>query len=1276
MRCSNAKLLVYPIRNIIGDDKKINFEKYSPDDWIKEGDDVDIVLSQVKEIDIESIAQFHGKIQRLNISEKTEIQLKRGKPNLDAMNWLYECFQGRLMYVSETSQFYYYQKEGVWDTVSSKTLLDSVLEDVQTNQWSYTILENALKLVAPKFKRKHKDVMQLFINRRYIGFQNGVWDFETSQLLPHSPHLYISGLLPFNYVSVDPTQSLQTLCPNLCTWIIDRANNEEIYTNILIAFLLLAVLDVRNPQRFLFLSGYSATGKSTYLTLLERLVPPNKSYITTSETIASNFGLQDFTGISKTLLICHDIGSTVSSAFVNLLRNLVSSGEAQNVQRKFESAAKMQFEGVVALASNKNPFTQQQREGILDRRMVYVPFINRVHTKQIQDFDTLFPPHELKRFISFAVHQDSSLIVQFIRIINEDVMVRQILLESFQENLKSLHLQNFITRRIAFCEHMWVPLGSSEDTENFHQGVTLYSAYLRYTDELGVSSRDIFNYQNFNQEFLPLLNRVHPEWTVKMRRRQHPITAKKVPGFVNIQLITETPDETETPPLNLEEFRQAPFWVVKSDEPETMDTSGPSWTGADTKELLETTKHRYPPVSCSEDLESRLQTPAHQSFSEMSLEESVQAGLLRIHNLLLKVPKAGEEPKLLLQPELGTLQSLFQTNPVIALDTEFAVDTGELAYIQIDFLSDNTVCILSYRDGFAAFAETFFNWLNGTVAILGFFMIVDLIAIWRYFKAPPSEKLLYKVFDFYLFLKFMHNGFENQNSLAHWAKRLCSVDMDKSLQKTDWFSRELTPEITNYLKNDVWVLHKLLNYVQETSQLYYYNTWTKEKHYYFETSYKLDQVLIPCFLEISLQGISIDTQVLANSTEKNEANIEGLLSNLGLTSEKYNSPKHFSEFINHTILPIGQLKDIWPRTKKANWFIKSKHELSAWLTKHTADARFKQKCVLQWFTDFLLLADANSLNKFFKKVQTTKINNKIFPLWDIMGTDTGRITTSKPPLHSTPRDSTARSIVVPSQPENVFVILDYKTIELAIQAILANEEIMLSVFKNGWDLHIYLASKIQNTSYEQLLEFKQTNPKEFKNLRNSMKPVNFGKTYGMGPQTLWQRFLELGFNMSYEEAKALHRGWDQAFPKIKTYQNRCKTSYEASMAPLTKLGGTHYITSLLGRIRRPLVTESDQKYLNFTQIINFPIQATCSDFLKSAVLRFYFLIKRGDLPGTIVLTAHDEIIFECKSADAQKVVKIGSDVMIAAAQQVLKPLLENAPIGVDSGIGNSWQEKP
>ena len=128
--------------------------------------------------------------------------------------------------------------------------------------------------------------------------------------------------------------------------------------------------------------------------------------------------------------------------------------------------------------------------------------------------------------------------------------------------------------------------------------------------------------------------------------------------------------------------------------------------------------------------------------------------------------------------------------------------------------------------------------MDEDVAIIGFFMIADLTILWRHFSkcAPSSEVLLYKVFDLYLFLRFTHNGHEDKNSLADWTKRLVNLVLDKTFQKCKWFQTELSPQIQNYLKNDVFVLHKLLDFVKNISHLYYYNTWTDQKHFYFETS--------------------------------------------------------------------------------------------------------------------------------------------------------------------------------------------------------------------------------------------------------------------------------------------------------------------------------------------------------------------------------------------------------------------------------------------------------
>lgn len=51
--------------------------------------------------------------------------------------------------------------------------------------------------------------------------------------------------------------------------------------------------------------------------------------------------------------------------------------------------------------------------------------------------------------------------------------------------------------------------------------------------------------------------------------------------------------------------------------------------------------------------------------------------------------------------------------------------------------------------------------------------------------------------------------------------------------------------------------------------------------------------------------------------------------------------------------------------------------------------------------------------------------------------------------------------------------------------------------------------------------------------------------------------------------------------------------------------------------------------------------------------------------------------FSCEEKDAETVEKTVTDVMITATQKVLDPLMINASVEVDSGIGTSWAaEKP
>ena len=81
-------------------------------------------------------------------------------------------------------------------------------------------------------------------------------------------------------------------------------------------------------------------------------------------------------------------------------------------------------------------------------------------------------------------------------------------------------------------------------------------------------------------------------------------------------------------------------------------------------------------------------------------------------------------------------------------------------------------------------------------------------------------------------------------------------------------------------------------------------------------------------------------------------------------------------------------------------------------------------------------------------------------MWHLMGSETGRVTTTEPALHSTvystPRDPKARSIIVPSDTTKVFVVADFQAAELRIQAFIGPEPTMLKVIREKKDLHMPL----------------------------------------------------------------------------------------------------------------------------------------------------------------------------------------------------------------------------
>ena len=77
-----------------------------------------------------------------------------------------------------------------------------------------------------------------------------------------------------------------------------------------------------------------------------------------------------------------------------------------------------------------------------------------------------------------------------------------------------------------------------------------------------------------------------------------------------------------------------------------------------------------------------------------------------------------------------------------------------------------------------------------------------------------------------------------------------------------------------------------------------------------------------------------------------------------------------------------------------------------------------------------------------------------------------------------------------------------------------------------------------------------------------------------------------------------------------------------------------------------------------------PIQGTAADILKRAMLNVHRV-----LPGDtrMILTVHDELLFECPEGSAKQVAALVREKMESAATL-------DVPLTVDLGIGGDWKQ--
>ena len=401
----------------------------------------------------------------------------------------------------------------------------------------------------------------------------------------------------------------------------------------------------------------------------------------------------------------------------------------------------------------------------------------------------------------------------------------------------------------------------------------------------------------------------------------------------------------------------------------------------------------------------------------------------------------------------------------------------------------------------------------------------------------------------------------------------------------------------------------------------------------------LNEVELPLtsvLLDMESQGINLDLNALGLFSIELNKSITSLKADiLTEASEDFNldSPKQLGEVI------FGKL-ELDPKAKKTKTGqyktdestllkLKDKHEIIGNILSYR-----KQKKLLSTYVDAL----PKLISKKTQRVHTNYMQAV---------TATGRLSSNNPNLQNIPIRSEMgkeiRRAFCARDKDHLLLAADYSQIELRIIAGLSNDESMINAFKNNHDIHSETASKIFNTSLENVS----------REMRSKAKMVNFGIIYGISAFGLSQRL-----NIKRTEAKEIIDNYFIQYPSVKKYMD--------SNIELAKEKG--YVETIFQRKRfLPNINSGNGTMRSFDErnAINAPIQGSAADIIKLAMIKIHGQISSLKLKSRLLLQVHDELVFDMYKKEKEVLMQIVEDCMTNAIDFPV-------PLKVELGIGSNW----
>ena len=398
---------------------------------------------------------------------------------------------------------------------------------------------------------------------------------------------------------------------------------------------------------------------------------------------------------------------------------------------------------------------------------------------------------------------------------------------------------------------------------------------------------------------------------------------------------------------------------------------------------------------------------------------------------------------------------------------------------------------------------------------------------------------------------------------------------------------------------------------------------------------EVEMPLVPVLLEMEMAGIQLDPEKLRALSKSFDHQLQQLEEQIhAVAGEVFNI--NSSRQLGHILFEKLGLPTVKKTKKKTGYStdvdvltrLAEQHELPALILRHRSLAKLKST-----YADALL----NQMNPETGRIHTS-FNQTVAA--------TGRLSSSDPNLQNIPiRTEEGRDIrkAFIARPGCTLLSADYSQIELRLLAHVARDAILIEAFQKDEDIHCRTASEVFQVAPDEVSD----------ELRRQAKVINFGIIYGMSGFGLSR---ELGISPKMAQTYIDH--YFQRYSGVKRFMEDT----------VEKARETFRTTTLLGRLRLlPDIKSSNPNIRQFAErtAINTPIQGSAADLIKLAMIRMADTLKQEGLESVMVLSVHDEIVFEVPESELDRLRTLVPGVMENVWQL-------DVPLKVNLAWGSNW----